>query len=98
MESESSCFGCRKSHLVLEIIGASLSYEAGADTEVCSERYHRELRMTDEVILKGGSVALIQPTAVKASECFGDKWEELVKLKEKHDPKNFLLFAVPQLV
>ena len=98
MESESSCFGYRKPHLVLEIIGASLDYEARADTGVWSERFHRELRMTDEVILKGGYVALNQPTAVKASECFGDNWERLMTLKEKHDPKNIFRFAAPQLV
>lgn len=91
-----SVWNHREPHLLIEILGLSLTEEGRAATEVWAANFRNDLVKVD-VALEGTYVSLTPPMYLNLEKIFGEKLGDLRKLKEEYDPKRVFKHAVPPL-
>jgi hypothetical protein len=89
-----SCFGSRRPHFVLEILGSSKEEELQDSSLKWATNLHQDI-ISSKVALKGGYVALLKDDEINGGDCYGENWKKLQDVKRKYDPRNIFRFAVP---
>lgn len=93
---DSSVFGAREPHYMLELIGSVLDKANMEGSQNWITEFHGELKKTGET-MKVEYLALSKPGDALVSDCFGSNWEFLMDLKRKCDPEGVFDMAVPRL-
>lgn len=93
---DSSVFGIREPHYVLELIGTVIDKANMEGSQNWITEFYRELKRTGET-MKFEYLPLSKPGDVLVSDIFGSNWEFLMDLKRKHDPEGVFDMAVPRL-
>ena len=93
---DSSVFGIREPHYMLELIGSVLDKANMEGSQNWITEFYRELKRTGET-MKFEYLSLSKPGDVLVSDVFGSNWEFLMDLKRKHDPEGVFDMAVPRL-
>jgi hypothetical protein len=98
--AEGSCFcpdARRHEHMVIEIIGSSISREGMAQ----SERWAAELRdalVTSGEVMDSAYLPLVGAGGPSLDKIYGEKWKLLKNLKRQLDPEGVFKYTVPRLV
>lgn len=96
--SESSVFGARVDHLMLELVAVTGLKELELKGAEWSRDLLRELREADpENVLESTYVSLMGVDDSDNKKIYGSHYDKLVELKKKYDPENVFKYAVPRL-
>ena len=93
---DSSIFGAREPHYMLELIGSVLDKANMERSQNWITEFRRELKGTGEA-MKVEYLSMSKPGDALLSDCFGNNLEFLMDLKRKHDPEGVFDMAVPRL-
>jgi hypothetical protein len=99
---DTSVFGTREPHFMLEILGVAAKEENRAESmDWAFEAWKNLGTINQENILPGTYISLdssgLAPGEVPLSKIYGPYAREVVSLKEKYDAENVFEFAVPIL-
>jgi hypothetical protein len=93
---DSSVFGGREPHYMLELIGSVIDKANMEGSQNWITEFYGELKRTAET-MKFEYLSLSKPGDVLVSDIFGSNWEFLMDLKRRHDPEGVFDMAVPRL-
>jgi hypothetical protein len=96
--SERSCFNpdARQEHFMLELIGSVLDQSGLPNSQKWSKDLYEELKASGEA-MDASYITITHPEDIRLDKIYGTEWENLLRLKERLDPKRVFANAVPRM-
>lgn len=94
-----TCFASREPHYMIEFIESAETPSGAKATKDWANDFLADFRGTDQKnLLRGTYVSLTPEGTVSLQDIYGEKYEELIALKRKYDPKGVFKNTYPRLL
>lgn len=95
---DTAVFNAREPHYLIEILGAVVDEKNAGEVGAWTRGFQKALaEACGEELLTVQWVAMTPDEDIELRKVYGEKYDEVLRLKEKYDPKNVFRHALPRI-